>query len=118
MRVKLVFEKNTSGQTGLDRNTFSEEIEVKLPESMESAHLVSAVCYGTKDTNAPINDCIAVIAEWEDDNRLVGRLLTYVDATFTDIEQRKAHKDIVKDIVYGHQNQLRERARHIIESQN
>lgn len=29
---------------------------------------------------------------------LVGQLLTYVDATYTDLEQRKAHKSIIKNI--------------------
>lgn len=31
---------------------------------------------------------------------LVGKLLTYIDATYTDIEQRKANKRIVKDTIY------------------
>lgn len=31
---------------------------------------------------------------------LVGRLLTLVDATFTDLEQRKAFKDMVSQTVY------------------
>lgn len=33
-------------------------------------------------------------------SRLVGKLLTYVDATYTDLEQRKAHKQIVKNTIY------------------
>lgn len=31
-------------------------------------------------------------------DNLVGQLLTYVDATYTDLEQRKAHKSIIKNI--------------------
>ena len=33
-------------------------------------------------------------------SNLVGKLLTYTDATFTDTEQRKAHKRILKDTIY------------------
>lgn len=32
---------------------------------------------------------------------LVGKLLTYIDATFIDQEQRKAQKTLVKHLVYG-----------------
>ena len=31
---------------------------------------------------------------------LVGKLLTYIDATYTDLDQRKAHKRILKETVY------------------
>lgn len=36
----------------------------------------------------------------EELSKLVGRLLTYIDATYTDIDQRKAHKRILKDTIY------------------
>lgn len=32
---------------------------------------------------------------------LVGKLLTYIEATYSDPQQRKAHKDIVKQLVYN-----------------
>ena len=34
-------------------------------------------------------------------SQLVGKLLTYIDATYTDLEQRKAHKRLVKNEVYA-----------------
>jgi hypothetical protein len=34
-------------------------------------------------------------------NNWLGKLLTLVDATFQDPEQRKAQKDLVKEIFYG-----------------
>lgn len=46
----------------------------------------------------------------EDTNDLVGKLLTYVDATFTDPKQREAQKSIVKQTVYNWFYDLEERA--------
>lgn len=43
---------------------------------------------------------LRVVRRWQLDN-LVGRLLTYIDATYTDPAQRRAHKDIVKQSVYN-----------------
>jgi len=31
---------------------------------------------------------------------LVGKLLTYIDATYNDQEQRRAHKRLIKDTIY------------------
>ncbi len=52
------------------------------------------VNYGV-DRNRP-----RIIRRWQLDN-LVGRLLTYIDATYSDQQQRKAHKDIVKQAAYN-----------------
>lgn len=52
------------------------------------------VLYGL-DKNRP-----RVIRRWQLDN-LVGKLLTYIEATYSDPQQRKAHKDIVKQSVYN-----------------
>lgn len=41
-----------------------------------------------------------IIRRWQLDN-LVGKLLTYIDATYSDPQQRKAHKDIVKQSAYN-----------------
>lgn len=37
-------------------------------------------------------------------NSLVGKLLTLIDATFSDPEQRKAMKDLFVDTIWGWQN--------------
>ena len=42
----------------------------------------------------------SVEINFADVNYLVGKLLTYVDATYQDKEQREAHKQIVKNICY------------------
>lgn len=39
------------------------------------------------------------IIDFEDINSLLGQLLTYVDATYSDLEQRNAHKSVVKKLV-------------------
>ena len=36
---------------------------------------------------------------WSELNSLIGQLLTYVDATYQDKEQREAHKSLVKNTV-------------------
>ncbi|MCO4274305.1 hypothetical protein NG701_07660 [Pseudarthrobacter sp. HLT3-5] len=45
-----------------------------------------------------------------DTNRLVGQLKTYIDATYTDPQQRKAHKDIVEQVIWGWRSGMQERA--------
>lgn len=120
MKVKLVFEKSFAEQRGLSRNCFSETIEVNLPDGFDMAHLIAARCYnplGHSSQSPTTSDMVATVIEYEDDNRLVGKLLTYIDATYTDVEQRKAHKDLVKDLVYGFTQDLRTRAYQTIESQ-
>lgn len=119
MKVKLVFEKSYTENRGLSVNSFSEDISVDLPEGFKMAHLVSAVCYDPyQGGDQPNSDTYATIWEYEDENRLVGKLLTYIDATYTDVEQRKAHKDLVKDLVYGYFSDLRTRAVQTVKSQS
>lgn len=45
-----------------------------------------------------------------DTSRLVGKIKTYIDATFTDPQQRKAHKDIVEQVVWAWRKELHDRA--------
>lgn len=44
-------------------------------------------------------NALRVIRKWQVQD-LVGKLLTYVDATYSDKEQRDAHKDLVRHHVY------------------
>jgi len=50
----------------------------------------------SKDTNN--FDKFGAMINFDELDNLVGQLLTYIDATYTDIEQRKAHKSIVKNL--------------------
>lgn len=45
-------------------------------------------------------DSSGTIVDWHEIDDLVGKLLTYVDATYSDKEQREAHKSIVRDTVW------------------
>lgn len=118
MKVKLVFEKSYTEHRGLSSNTFSKDIDVELPQGIDMAHLVAAKCYDPKQSsNAPSGDTVARVWDYTDDQRLVGKLLTYIDATFVDKEQREAHKNLVKDLVYGYCSDLQTRAYQTVESQ-
>lgn len=39
------------------------------------------------------------LIDFTDINSLIGQLLTYVDATYLDLEQRNAHKSVVKKLI-------------------
>jgi len=118
MKVKLVFEKCYSEIRGLSANAFSMDIDVELPAGFDMARIVGARAYSPNQSpDHPVEDVEAVIWEYEDESRLVGKLLTYIDATYTDKEQREAHKNLVKDLTYGYFGDLRTRAHQIIQSQ-
>src|SRR5688572_6402906 len=117
MKVALVFEKSYLELPSFN-DGFLKEIEVELPAGVKQAHLISARCYqpdgGVANTiGGDINACIL---RHRDVSDLVGKLLTYVDATFTDAEQRKAHKDIVKGLVYDWHNSMTTRAFQIVDA--
>lgn len=109
-KVKLVFAKNFV-DIPTSRDHFSTEIEVSIPDSIDNeVHLVAAMVYSNQaSSDVPSGDTNATIWDYSDESRLVGKLLTYIDATYTDKEQREAHKDIVKNLVYDYCNDLRVR---------
>lgn len=109
-KVKLVFAKNFV-EIPTSRDHFSTEVEIEVPESIDSeVHLVAARVYSNyAGSDEPSGDTNATIWDYSDESRLVGKLLTYIDATYTDKEQREAHKNIVKDLVYAYCQDLRTR---------
>lgn len=118
MQVKLVLEKSFTDIRGLSANTFSKDINIELPTGFNMARIVAARCYDpTQGSDRPSSDATAVIWEYDDESRLVGKLLTYIDATYTDKDQREAHKSLVKDLLYGYFQDMRVRADQTIESQ-
>ncbi len=121
-KVKLVFVKSFLDIPTF-RDTFASDIEVEVPEGFDSVHLIGARIYGAEPapgehmiTEMPSGDANTTILEYRDVNQLVGQLLTYIDATFTDPEQRKAHKDIVKEKVHNWHNDLRVRGVQTVDS--
>lgn len=99
------------------------DVEVEVPSALdgEQLYLSSARVWNdhltaTSEAPLPGSDVDATVIRYNDIEQIVGRLLTYVDATYSDTEQRKAHKDIVKQLVYDWSNDLRTRATQEIES--
>lgn len=116
-KVKLVFVKSYL-EIPTFKDTFTSDIEVDVPEGFDQIHLIGARVYEPENVQStfPSGDFNACILEHHDVSNLVGQLLTYIDATFTDPEQRKAHKDIVKEKVYSWHGSLRERAVQTVDS--
>lgn len=98
------------------KDTFSQTLDVESPFDM--FHLIGARVWQpkTSEDGLPPGDADAVIYDYNDTNDLLGRLLTYIDATYSDPEQRKAHKDIVKKIVWDRVAEISERARQTVNS--
>lgn len=117
MKIKLVFAKSFL-ENPTTTDCFAETIEVKLPSHIEQAHLISARTYESQEgsTPHPSGDVTAAIWSYDDESRLIGKILTYIDATFLDKEQRHAHKDIMKDVVYGYFQELRTRAMQTVDA--
>lgn len=110
--VKLVFARSFV-ENPTTKDCFSETITVRLPDHIDQAHLIAARCYQpehTKNSHTIGGDSNAAIWNYQDEQRLVGKLLTYIDATYSDKEQRQAHKDILKDVAYGYFQEIRTRA--------
>ncbi len=121
-KVKLVFVKSFLDIPTF-KDTFASNVEVNVPDGFDSIHMASARIYGAEPapgelmiTESPSGDVNTVVLQHRDVNYLVGQLLTYIDATFTDPEQRKAHKDIVKEKVYSWHGDLHTRAIQTVDS--
>jgi hypothetical protein len=121
-KVKLVFARSYV-ENPTSNDCFSRSMEVELPSHISKAHLISAVAYHPKEYKPKSgydfpgeDNQVATIWNFADENRLVGKLLTYIDATYSDKEQREAHKNIVKDVVYGYCQDLRTRASQTVEA--
>lgn len=110
-KVRLVFHKNFI-EIPTFRDTIARDIEVELPKGFESVRLAGARVYGAEPSphKDPSGDLNTVVVQYQDFSHFLGRLLTYVDATFSDPEQRQAHKALVKELVYNWQDSLSQRA--------
>lgn len=119
-KVKLVFATNFV-EIPTSKDHFSKEIEIEVPSSIDAeVHLVAARVYSNdmRKDEFPSGDINSTIWDYSDESRLVGKLLTYIDATYTDKEQREAHKDIVKGLVYGYCQDLRTRGIQTVDASN
>lgn len=121
-KVKLVFVKSFV-EIPTIKDTFDANVEVLVPDGFHNMRLIGARVYEgdpdkAKDSNfeLPGGDHNTLVVDTRDFSSLLGKLLTYVDATFSDQEQRKAHKDIVKNILWDFEGDLRTRAVQTVDS--
>lgn len=68
---------------------------IEVPDTHDIVSLIRTDFDVEEDGSKRVSDEVDPVMRHEAINGLVGKLLTIVDATFTDIEQRKAQKDIV-----------------------
>lgn len=121
-KVKLVFARSYV-ENPTSNDCFAKSIEIELPSHISKAHLISARAYHPKEYKPKTGydfpgqeNITASVWDYADENRLVGKLLTYIDATYSDKEQREAHKNIIRDVVYGYASDLRERANQTVDA--
>lgn len=126
-RVELVFEKNGTNW-GLVSDTVRHEIDLPIPETGfdVGVHLVGARVdssvhtiddkdarnQGSTDTGW-INMVANIITDKEIEG-IVGAVLTIVDATITDKDQRKAFKSLVKQAIYGRYSQTVQKSAQVV----
>lgn len=118
-KVKLVFVKSFL-ELPTFKDTFSTDIEVEGPDGIDDFRLIAARIYDNvdpKNATFPGGDVNTMFLEYTDTQNLMGKLLTYIDATYTDQEQRKAHKDIVRQVVNDWREGIHTRGVQTVDSQ-
>lgn len=84
------------------------DLDLELPDSQNVMGIIRTNFEVEPDGSKRVSDGLNPVVRYERINTLVGKLLTVMDATFTDLEQRKAMKDIVKQVAwdwYDNQNE-------------
>lgn len=74
---------------------------IELPEHLNIVQVIRCDFEADKNGNRRASDDIQPIITLDHMNSLVGKVLTIIDATFTDPEQRKASKDLLKETMYN-----------------
>lgn len=79
---------------------------VSVPEDQRIVGIIRTDFDPASDGSVRASDDLDPVISYERINDLVGKLLTMIDATFTDKEQRQAMKDLYKQIAWDwYQNQ-------------
>jgi hypothetical protein len=118
-KVDLFFEKNGTNW-GLVKDYVKHTIDLPLPDGFESGvHLTGAktadkiIIEDGNSTGSEKTGWVTMVAEVitdRDIERIVGKVLTVVDATIADREQREAFKSLMKQAIYGYYNKMLERS--------
>lgn len=117
--VQLVFARN---YRSFISSADTESVIVEVPDYFkEGFHLIAASVSQPQGSEGPstdprMGDIPALMVTYDDGRTLEGKLLTYIDATFTDPEQRKAHKDIIRQTLHEHNESIRTRAYQTLEA--
>lgn len=117
-KVRLVFVKQfLEAPTFKDTTTYDCEFTTPVDFDDNALKLIAARTYDDRKTgDGPGGDDNSIIVDYHDLSSLMGKLLTYVEATYVDPEQRKAHKDLVRQTVWDWEKDLRSRAIQTIDS--
>lgn len=118
--VTLLFEKNGT-DWGMVKDCIQHTFQLPIPDGFENGvHVIGAktgdkIYYedGSGSTGVAPTGWVTMVAELitdRDIEKIVGKVLTVVDATIMDRDQRKAFKSLVKQAIYGHYNTIRERS--------
>lgn len=88
------------------------DLKLELPEKENIIGIIRTDFEPEKDGSVRASDDLCPVIPYERVNDLVGKILTLVDATFSDKEQRKAMKDLFTQIPWswynGHSDALTE----------
>ena len=94
-KVKLITEKKN--QLGFGELVST---DVEVPEDVTIIGLARSDFEPATDGSRRVNDDIVPIIHMQSINNLVGKLMTQVEASTPDPEQRKASKDIFRQIAW------------------
>jgi hypothetical protein len=102
-KVKLiVFEGyGTTYRPYIDSNSEVIDLKLNIPDTHSIAGVIRTDFDADPDGSRRASDALTPVIECDRINNLVGRLLTQIDATFSDPEQRKAMKDLFTQIAWG-----------------
>lgn len=118
MTIKILLQRSYA-ESPYPNDYMAYEIEVPIPKDWGLAHIVASRSYSEdKSSDIPRGDINTVTLSYKDESNMVGKVLTHIDATFVDKEQRDAQKSIVKEILYGMFNNLHNEATRMIDSYN
>lgn len=101
IRFLVVAQKYREGLLSGDE-TMYKDLEIEVPKDWFIPK-ISAIGLQAPEPDPRLYDdwSSLVILEHSNISNLVGKLLTHIDATFIDQEQRKAQKTLTEQIVYG-----------------
>lgn len=121
-KVDLVFEKNGSNW-GVSDDIVRRTIDLVIPDNGfdQGVHLIGAKVHNSIDMTGQDpreggsveTGYVTMVAELitqKDIEAIVGSVLTIVDATIIDKDQRRAFKSLIKQAIYGRYNTIIEKS--------